>query len=284
LPTATPLIIEATRIVAVTPVPTVTPVSEQNAAPSEVAQATPTAEAPAAKAAQAPPAETAQAAPVQAACPTASTAEYRLIPMEGADLNHPDSGHGDLNLALRGYVATGAGAELIDLAGGTDSDAPKLSSIFAGGRTPQITGAYQTYDWKWDCGKHGCRGDLITDPEVTLLGLATTAGEAIRLPSKRAEIFGGGFVATVLYAEPTRITVAYTRDGTVAHGYAVQIEGICVDPNLLAAYRQGNGAARSSLPGLHSGDTLGTAAGTEIVVGIRDRGRFMDPRSRKDWW
>jgi hypothetical protein len=92
----------------------------------------------------------------------------------------------------------------------------------------------------------------------------------------------------VLYAEEKRITLGYTRRDTVAAGYAVHLEGVCVDPNLLALYRQqirpDGYRATNRLPALRNNQPLGTALGTEIQLAIRDRGTFMDPRSCKDWW
>jgi hypothetical protein len=92
----------------------------------------------------------------------------------------------------------------------------------------------------------------------------------------------------VLYAEEQRITLNYTRRDTVANGYAVHLENICVDPNLLALYRAQVNAegwrATGRLPALRNNQALGTALGSELKVAIRDRGAFMDPRSRKDWW
>jgi hypothetical protein len=92
----------------------------------------------------------------------------------------------------------------------------------------------------------------------------------------------------VLYAEEKRITFGYTRRDTVAAGYAVHLEGVCVDPNLLALYRQqirpDGYRATNRLPALRNNQPLGTALGTEIQLAIRDRGTFMDPRSCKDWW
>ena len=40
----------------------------------------------------------------------------------------------------------------------------------------------------------------------------------------------------------------------------------------------------SQLPGVRNNQAIGTAAGNAIAVAIRDRGPFLDPRSRKDWW
>jgi hypothetical protein len=217
-------------------------------------------------------------------CATTSSNAYTLIPMEAADTNHPDNQHGDLNLALRGYQPSDAAKELVTYTGDVDAGAPQLATTFADRRQAAITDVYQVRDWRWDCGEHGCATDWLTKYEVSLLGLATTPGEAIFFPYHEAEIYGGGYVGVVLYAEETRLTIAYTRDGTVANGYAVQLENLCVDPNLLRQYREGNGGGRQQLPGLHNGDAVGVAASGELLIAIRDRGMFMDPRSKHDWW
>ena len=92
----------------------------------------------------------------------------------------------------------------------------------------------------------------------------------------------------VLYAEERRITLGYTRRDSVATGYAVHIEDVCVDPNLLALYQaqtDSDGWHNTGyLPALRNNEALGTALDNEIKVAIRDNGAFMDPRSRKDWW
>ena len=227
-------------------------------------------------------AQSRQVAPIT--CATTSSNAYSLIPMEAADTNHPDNQHGDLNLALRGYQPSDAAKELITYTGDVDAGAPQLATLFADHRQAAITDVYQVRDWRWDCEEHGCATDWLTKYDVTLLGLATTPGEALSFPHHEAEIYGGGYVGVVLYAEENRLTIAYTRDGTVANGYAVQLENLCVDPNLLRQYREGNGGGRQNLPGLHNGDTVGTAASGELLVAIRDRGMFMDPRSKHDWW
>jgi len=57
-----------------------------------------------------------------------------------------------------------------------------------------------------------------------------------------------------------------------------------VEPNLLALYERMNAQGRGHLPALRAGQAFGRARDTEIRVSIRDTGRFMDPRVRKDWW
>lgn len=216
-------------------------------------------------------------------CATTSGNVYALIPMEAADTNHPDNQHGDLNLALRGYQPSTATKAYVSYAGAVDQGAPQLAALFADQRRPTITNGFQVRDWRWDCDAHGCAGDWLTQYEATLMSVATTPGETLFLPKREAEIYGGGYMAVVLYAEESRLTLAYTRDGSVANGYAVHLENLCVDPNLLFQYRTGNANGRWQLPGLHNGDPVGTANG-DLLIAIRDRGTFMDPRSTQDWW
>jgi hypothetical protein len=221
-------------------------------------------------------------------CPTTSTASFNLIPVDGPPADHPDYLHGDLNLALREYFEINDTLGLVDYPGSSDPNAPQLAGLFQPHRVPVISSVYRVNQWIWGCGTHGCRGPAITDPNVTLAGFVTTPGEAIYIPERGPEIYGGGYKVMVLYAEETRLTLGYTRQDTVANGYAVHLERVCVDPNLLALYQAQRDAdgwhVTGLLPGLGNNQALGTAFGAEVKVAIRDRGTFMDPRSRKDWW
>jgi hypothetical protein len=190
------------------------------------------------------------------------------------------SQHPDVNLAIRGYIRTTAILSLVDYAGNIDPDAPQLPALFADQRTPIFSAAYRVYQWDWNC---NCRGGPITKWGVTLLGMQTTRGELIHLPVAGYDV-GGGYGAMILYAEPTRLTLKYTREDDVVAGYTLHLENLCVDANLLALYRQLNAAGRAELPALWPGQPIGRAAGTEIDAAIRDTGAFLDPRSRKDWW
>jgi hypothetical protein len=220
-------------------------------------------------------------------CPAASAATYSLIPIDGPAANRPAYLHGDLNLSLRGYEPTSGSLELVNIPGSTDPGAPQLAGLFGPNRYPGFRSVYRVYDWNWACGAQGCRGPLIADPAVTMAGLSAVSGESISIPERAANIWDD-YKVMVLYAEERRLTLGYTRQDTVASGYAVHLEGLCVDPNLLALYlAQVNAAGFHSsgrLPGLRHNQPLGTALGNEIKVVIRDRGTFLDPRSRKDWW
>ena len=206
----------------------------------------------------------------------------RSCPSKGRWPTIPTALHGDLNLGLRGYTPTEGDLSLLSINGPTAPDPPQLYHLFGDARTPQFTGIFRVYYWNWHCGEHGCRGEEIKQP--SMVGMATAPGEGIWTPVRSSEIYGGDYRALVLYAEEQRITLGYTREDSVANGYAVHVEQICVDPNLLALYREANANGRGSLPALRHGDPLGTAIGSQIVVAIRDRGAFMDARSRKDWW
>lgn len=186
----------------------------------------------------------------------------------------------DINLAVRGYVATTAYLGLVDYQGNVDLGAPQFPSLFTDNRTPQFSSGAKVYRWDWTC---NCRGDPITKWDVTLLGMATSPGEIIRLPVAGYDI-GGGYGAMVMYAEETRLTLKYTIEDTPATGYVIYLEHMCTDPNLLALYRQLNAAGRGQLPALYPGQPLGRARGGEIAIAVRDAGSLLDPRSRKDWW
>ncbi len=218
------------------------------------------------------------------ACPTASSNQYVAIPVAGGGLAHPPTQHADLNLTLRGYAAVDAARTLIDKDGPVDGDPPQLAGLFSDNRTPHFGQPYRVYDWDWGCAAHGCRGALLETPSVTLVALHMHPGEIVRIPRRGQQIYGGGYKAMVLYAEPTRITLGYTREDSVANGYAVHIERVCVDPNLLALYTASDANGRASLPALREDETIGVAAAGDLLVAVRDRGAFLDPRSRLDWW
>lgn len=221
-------------------------------------------------------------------CPVTSTQSYTLIPMTGVDLSHPAPIHADLNLAQRGYAAIAIPPAFTDISGPVDDAAPQLAQLFVNSQPIHFTALYQVYDWDWRCGEHGCRQGPLTTPAATLLGLQSEPGAPLRSPARQASIYrdsnGDDYVAVALYAEANRLTLAYTRDGSVAQGYVVHLEQICVDPLLLQRYTEANRNGRQQLPALRHDQSFGVARTSEVRLAIRDRGAFLDPRSRKDWW
>jgi hypothetical protein len=222
---------------------------------------------------------------VDGASPTPPARTFGSVPVSGGSLGRPAEQSPDVNLALRGYTPVQAYLSLINYNGDTDANAPQIAGMFSPARLPGFNTAFQVYDWNWNCGQDGCRGDPITWPyNVTMLELATTPGEAISIPARTPQIYAGEYKAMVLYAESGRITFTYTREDTPAYGYVVHLEGVAVAPELVALYQELSTAGRHNLPALRNGEVLGTAGGTSIKVAIRDTGMFMDPRACKDWW
>jgi hypothetical protein len=187
-------------------------------------------------------------------------------------------------LELRGFAPTAGKLSLIDMGGPTDNRAPQLAGLFADKRIPALSNIYRVHQWNWEpLPSPGKRGNPITDFDVSLAGFETEVGETIHVPSAGYDI-GDGCQVLVLYADSNRITLKYTREDSVVSGYAVHIEGVCIEPRLQSLYNQMNGAGRRQLPALRAGQPFGRARGYEIQVAIRDTGKFMDPRVRKDWW
>jgi hypothetical protein len=213
-------------------------------------------------------------------CQPLPGASYGTLPILGDPTDRPAEEHADLNLALRGYEPTDAYLGLVEYGPPTDPNSPQLTGLYSPARVPTFAAAYQVHHWDWGC---NCRGPVITDPEVTLLGVAAGPHELVHVPPSGYDI-GGGFEVLVLYAAENRITLKYTGEDNVVYGYTVHIENICVDPTLLALYEQWNAAGRSQLPALRAGQAFGYAVGPSFGVAIRDTGAFMDPRSHQDWW
>ncbi len=216
---------------------------------------------------------------VSAAC-SGSGENYGSLQVLPPVADRPANQHPDLNLSIRGYVSASKDQVLVEIPGPTETIAPQLNTLFEGGGARPIVGTYQVYDWNW---ANNAKGQVLDEPEVTLLGFGASSGEALRLPRSGYTI-GSGYEALVLYATDTSITLKYTNNDTVATGYTLQLEDICVDQNLLNLYQNLNSQGRKSLPALRSGQIFGFAASGEVKLAIRDSGCYMDPRSRKDWW
>lgn len=211
--------------------------------------------------------------------------EYsKTLSIAGSPADRPANQHADLNLELRGFAPAAGKLSLIDMNGPTDNRAPQLAGLFADKRIPALSNVYRVHQWNWAAPPNpGQRGAPITDFEVSLVGCETEPGETIHVPNAGYDI-GEGHQVLVLYADSNRITLKYTREDSVVSGYAIHVEGICVEPRLLNLYNQMNAAGRRQLPALRPGQAFGRARGYEIQVAIRDTGKFMDPRVRKDWW
>ena len=241
------------------------------------------------------PPPTAAPAPAPAAraagsgCPTSGAAFATLDVIGAYKGNRLTDENADLRLSVLGLSEAAETPALVGYNGATDPAAPKLSGLLASNVGGAIALTYRRYDWSWDEGggpPYGARAGVNADWPVTAIALAAQPGEAVFTPPRPADI-GGGFAALVLYAGEDELTLAYGRQDGVVDSYVVHLRGLCVDPGLTAAYRaQMNGGRRATgrLPALRSGERLGTMLSGGLIVAVRDRGAFMDPRSRKDWW
>ncbi len=190
--------------------------------------------------------------------------------------NDPESDPG-FNLGLLGYELTDETKGLIYYdGGGAAIQPPTLQYLFGDHRIPIFPNVYKL---------HNSDGTVVTTYPVTMLGMRTELAEIIYTPESGYDI-GNGYDAMVAYASTERITLIYNRYDNL-HGYAVYIENICVEPSLLALFRQmeaDDTAPPSYLPVVRGGQPLGRARGEEIRVVIRDQGTAMDPRACNSWW
>ncbi len=215
-------------------------------------------------------------------CRPIEGATYGSLPIANwQPAERPAEAHGDLNLGLRGYSRTSAFLGLVDINGDTDPGAPQLAGLFAPARLPAFQAMDRVNDWNWGC---NCRGDPITDWDVTLAEMAAAPGETIHVPNSGYRIGPDNYEVLVLYASPDRLTLKFTGEDTVVGGYAIHLENLCVDANVLSLYTSLNAAGRHELPALQAGQAVGRAKTGWVGVAIRDSGAFLDPRSRQDWW
>ncbi|MEW5960852.1 MAG: hypothetical protein AB1801_24265 [Chloroflexota bacterium] len=275
----------ATPVVPATPLPPAvaigTPAGETDesqpiaGADSQTGAATPVAVAPTVETPLAAAGGAQQSAVAEFTPPQTSSNSYSLIAIEGQRESRPPAEHGDLNLKLRQPEPGQLDPGLVEIPGsGIDPNAPN----FAASLSPdQIVKTYAIHDWDWGC---NCPGNLLPKEEAVLIGLKTTPGEPIFIPKTERDIFGGKYYATLLYADKDSLTFVYARAGSVVKGYTVHYVGLYTDPNLIALFEESKG---SELPGLTLDTPVGVA-GNELIMAIRDNGKFLDARSKKDWW
>ena len=238
-------------------------------------------------------------------CPTSSTQTYSQGPAFQFDLDNPVRpawNHADKNIELRSYAANNdpnLPRELINYGSDDPTQPPQLATMFNPNQVPPLIGFYRVHHWQWAASPDpGTRSGPITFPPVTAMGLATTPGEVIRVPSSGYSI-GAGMEVIVVFADEDSVTLRYAReDSATSAGYTVHIDNICTDANLLALYNSldapsgpryvyvppANRPYSYDLPQLPAGKRVGTARGSQVVVAIVDTGAFMDPRSCNDWW
>lgn len=209
--------------------------------------------------------------------------------------------HADYNLAVRGWTSAVDNRKYLISSGGSLRDPngkirPLLSTLLP--HQTYITNNYRVYDWNWPTEAAdpahallGTKGGAISTQPVTMIGLATTPGDKIRLPYSEYDL-GSGYGGMVLYADPyspssntQSITLKYTREDNTVKGYTIHIDGIAVNGILFDNfYFPSNNFGRIQLPVINPCQVIGTAIGNEVRVAVRDEGSFLDPRWAEDWW
>lgn len=203
---------------------------------------------------------------------------YNTLSINGPPFTGDAAQNIEYNLGYRGYAPTTTQLQLLPLGPVHDVNAPQFNTLFSDLRLPDFTNAYHRYRWA-----NGQPVDTQSPWGSTVLGLGVTPGEIIHAPDSGYNL-GGGHDALVLYAGETRLTLKYTREDSVAVGYTVYIEDICVQLALVSLYQALNANGRTTLPALPGGQPVGRAIGSQIKVAVRDAGHFLDPRSCNDWW
>lgn len=224
-------------------------------------------------------------------CPVTSGNTYDLVPFDGPAYknNILTDENADLRLSVLGYTLNDAPLTMADYNGATDPDAPKLHGLFEPNRVAAFVAAYRHFGWAWNEGSgppYGTSNGVNGEWPASVMDFGAAPGEAIHIPERGPVIWANGVVAMVLYASERELTLAYTRQDSVTAGYVVHLLNFCVDANLVAQYRAQISAGRRAtgqLPGVRVNQPVGVALGP-ITVAVRDRGAFLDPRSRKDWW
>jgi hypothetical protein len=210
-------------------------------------------------------------------CDVAGTSYGSLPIIPPPHQGNPATSH-ELNLGYRGYEPTTTALQLVNHGAVGDQNAPQFNTMFTNNRLPAFVRAYQRVRWV-----NGQPVDTQSSWGATVLGLGVTPGEIIEVPNSGYNI-GNDYDVLVLYADPQRITLKYTREDSVAFGYTIYIEDVCIEPDLLALYETQHSNGRHSLPALSGNQPLGRAIGNEIKVAVRDTGHFLDPRSCNSWW
>jgi hypothetical protein len=192
----------------------------------------------------------------------------------------------DLNMRVRGWYAVDEYLGFVRYGyppnAPPDTEHPLHLSTVASDASSFIS-TYQVNDWDWvSC---NCAVPRPSSPyPVTMLGLRTTPGQPLYIPSRNTPVDTKGFTAMVLYADAGQLALKYTSEDRVDTGYLVHLVNLCVDPNLVNLYRRLDGAGRGWLPVVYNSSVVGTALGSEVDVIVRDSGSFLDPRSWQDWW
>lgn len=214
-------------------------------------------------------------------CPVSSGESYMTLRVSSDYPRPPSAGQSpEINMLLRGYEEIDEKKQLIDYGGDTDPIMPpSLGTIFPS--VPSIVRTYKVH--MWDGSGNRPSPDLESNWPVNLIGLYTSPDMPLVGP-KAGRSIGGGNVLMLIFATQTTATFVHGEGDNPQDGYFLHIDNLCVDPNLLDAYKREDAAGRRSMPVIATGQIFGYGNGSDVRIAIRDSGDWMDPRARKDWW
>jgi len=194
----------------------------------------------------------------------------------------PATSDPDVNVRLRGSGQGWKDAnffpKVLQDHAGAEPRAPQLSTLIGDteNHNPTFTYFGQVYS------RSGSGLDSSNTAVPGVGSIQAGSGTTMYSPKQGYEL-GGGYSYVILYASPTDIVIHDTAEDSVASGYTIHLFNINVDPKLLSLYNQNESSGRAQLVAIPCHAVLGTVAGPDMRIIIRDTGSFMDVRY-KDWW
>lgn len=158
-----------------------------------------------------------------------------------------------------------------------DGLAPQLTGLIKNSPYPAISNIY------WLSGHQRPAFADLPSNYVPVTGFTISPGQQVMVPPSGYDI-SGGYTAMIVHLDDNSIVLKYTSSDNIVDGYTIYLEGINPSPELKGLYNQAIATGRSHLVAVDAFQALGTAYGEEIIVAIRDKGTFWDPRWKQDWW
>ena len=175
---------------------------------------------------------------------------------------------------------------------------PKIKG-FMGSMVGYKPSAVSAFDMKYDSAPQ--ENDTDIKGQAPVLQIPINPGAFVNVPKTEYSI-GGNYEAMVVFAAEDRVTIHIGRheyitsskqcgSGKCSGGYWIYVKDICVDKQILNAYRGVEAVQKSAgsdlnpiqLPMVSAGQPLGVAKGNSVTIGVRDDGPFIST-SKPFYW
>lgn len=192
-------------------------------------------------------------------------------------------------------------ASILNLTKTDDGDKdidPKIRG-FMGSMVGYKPTTVSAYDMWYNSAPKG--NDTDIKGQAPVLQIPTNPGAFISVPKTDYSI-GGNYEAMVVFAAEDRVTIHIGRHEYITTskmcgsskcrgGYWIYIKDICVDKQILNAYRGVEAAQRAAgadlnpiqLPMVSEGQPLGVTRGNNVTIGVRDDGPYIST-SKPFYW